>query len=61
MIRTAIAAIVVALAIAKVLTGIFGIILLIFAFIFVMTSLFSFCPVYKLFGFSTNPNSGTGR
>lgn len=34
--------------------GTFGIILLIFAIVFAATSLISFCPLYALFGISTN-------
>jgi hypothetical protein len=37
----------------KVITGTFGIVLLVFAVIFVLTSFISFCPIYKIFGFST--------
>ena len=39
----------------KVITGTFGIVLLIFAGIFVLTSFLSFCPLYTFFGFSTCP------
>ncbi len=38
-----------------IVTGILGIILLIIAFIFVITSVISFCPIYLLFGISTCP------
>ena len=34
-------------------TGIFGIVLLVFAAIFVLTSLASFCPFYTIFGIKT--------
>lgn len=34
-------------------TGIFGIVLLVFAAIFVLTSLVSFCPFYTIFGIKT--------
>ena len=35
------------------LTGTFGIVLLILSIIFVLTSLISFCPMYKHFGINT--------
>jgi Protein of unknown function (DUF2892) len=34
-------------------TGTFGLVILILAFIFLLTSLFNFCPLYAIFGFST--------
>ena len=34
-------------------TGILGIVLLVFAIVFVLTSLVSFCPLYTLFGINT--------
>lgn len=37
------------------ISGTLGIILLVIAFIFVMTSIVSFCPLYKLFGIKTCP------
>jgi hypothetical protein len=37
----------------KVITGTFGIVLLVFAGIFVLTSFISFCPLYTIFGYST--------
>lgn len=36
-----------------VLTGIWGIVLLVFAGIFILTSLFGVCPLYMLFGINT--------
>lgn len=36
-------------------TGTFGIILLVLAGVFVLTSLISFCPLYKLVGLNTCP------
>ncbi len=39
----------------KVITGTFGIVLLVFAGIFLLTSFISFCPLYTIFGFSTCP------
>ena len=38
-------------------TGTFGIILLVLAGVFVVTSLVSFCPLYTLIGFNTCPTS----
>ncbi len=52
-IRILIAAIVVALYYFEVINGTLGIILLILAGIFVLTSFVSFCPLYTLFGIST--------
>jgi len=37
----------------NVISGTLGIVLMIFAAIFVLTSFISFCPVYSVFGFST--------
>jgi len=52
-IRVIIAAIIGTLFFTNILTGIIGIVLLVLAGIFVLTSLVSFCPLYTLFGFST--------
>lgn len=38
-----------------VIPGVIGVILLILAIIFILTSLISFCPLYTLFGISTCP------
>ncbi len=38
-----------------IVTGTLGIVLLVVAAIFVLTSLVSFCPLYTLFGMSTCP------
>lgn len=54
-IRTVLAAIVAALYFTNTITGTFGIILLIVSVVFLLTSLVSFCPLYKLFGFNTCP------
>lgn len=35
-------------------TGAFGIILLVLAIVFLLTSFVSFCPLYAIFGFSTS-------
>ncbi|MGE4290288.1 MAG: DUF2892 domain-containing protein [Salinivirgaceae bacterium] len=39
----------------EIVTGTLGIILLVVAAIFILTSLVSFCPLYTLFGMSTCP------
>lgn len=52
-IRLLIAAIVIVLFFTHVISGILAIILLIFAAIFILTSLFSVCPLYLPFGIST--------
>jgi fatty acid desaturase len=51
--RVIIAAIVAVLYFTGVVTGIVGIVLLILAGIFLLTSLFSFCPIYFMFGLKT--------
>ena len=38
----------------KVITGTFGIVLVVLAVVFVLTSLISFCPLYLLFGINTD-------
>ncbi len=40
-----------------VVTGTFGLVLLVLAIVFVLTSLVSFCPLYTLFGIKTCPAS----
>ena len=52
-IRILIAVVVIALFFAKVISGALAIILLIFAGIFILTSLISFCPLYLPFGINT--------
>lgn len=52
-IRIIIAAIIAVLYFTKYITGTVGIILMIFAVVFVLTSLFSFCPLYTLLGINT--------
>lgn len=53
MIRLIIAALIVILYFTNVITGTLAIVLLILAGIFVLTSLFSFCPLYLPFGLNT--------
>ena len=52
-IRVIIAATIAGLFFAKIITGTLGIILLVLAGVFVLTSLVSFCPLYLPFGIST--------
>ncbi len=52
-IRVIVAAIVAVLYIKGVVTGTLGIVLLVLAVIFVLTSLISFCPLYLPFGINT--------
>lgn len=52
-IRILVAVVFVVLFFTKVVTGTMGIILLVLAVVFVLTSLISFCPLYWPFGIST--------
>jgi hypothetical protein len=52
-IRVILAALIAVLYLTGVLKGALGLILLIVAIIFVVTSLIGFCPLYTLFGFNT--------
>lgn len=52
-VRLVIAVILAALYFTNVITGTLGIVLLVLAIVFVLTSLVSFCPLYLPFGFST--------
>jgi hypothetical protein len=54
-IRIIIAAVVAFLYYNKTITGTLGIVLLVLAGVFVLTSLISFCPLYKLVGLNTCP------
>lgn len=53
MIRFIVAAVIAVLYFTNVITGTLGIVLLVFAGIFVLTSLISFCPLYAPFGIKT--------
>ena len=53
--RVIIAAIIATLYFTNVLTGTLGIVLLVLAGVFVLTSTISFCPLYAPFGLSTCP------
>lgn len=52
-IRTIIAAIVVALYFSGIISGTLGVVLIALAVVFVLTSLVGFCPLYSPFGLST--------
>lgn len=53
-IRILIASVIAVLYFTNVLSGVPGIILLVAAGIFVLTSIVSFCPLYAIFGLRTN-------
>jgi fatty acid desaturase len=57
LIRLGLAVVFVILWFQNIVTGTLGIILLVLAGIFVLTSIFGFCPLYKLLGI----NSGTQK
>jgi len=52
-IRVIIAAILATLYFMNIISGTLGLILLVVAIVFVMTSLVGFCPIYAIFGLST--------
>jgi hypothetical protein len=52
-IRSMIAAVIVVLFLTNVVTGTLGIILLILAGVFVLTSIVSYCPLYVVFGINS--------
>lgn len=54
-IRLIIAAIVAVLYITNVITGTLGVVLLVLAGVFVVTSLMNFCPLYTLLGINSCP------
>lgn len=53
-IRTAIALLIAILYFTNVISGTTGIVLLVLAIVFLLTSLVSFCPLYTLLGINTN-------
>jgi hypothetical protein len=55
LIRLALAVIIAALYFTNTIGGTLGIVLLVIAGIFILTSLFSYCPIYSIFGISTCP------
>lgn len=54
-IRVIIAAVVAVLFFTNIISGTLGIILLVLAGVFILTSMISFCPLYTLIGASTCP------
>ncbi|MER3329547.1 MAG: DUF2892 domain-containing protein [Candidatus Kapaibacterium sp.] len=52
-IRTAIAVLVAVLYFTGVISGMLGPILLVLAVVFLLTSIFGFCPLYTIFGIKT--------
>ena len=59
-IRALIAIIIAALFFTNVLTGTVGIVLLVLAGVFLLTSFISFCPLYLPFGLSTRKKEKNG-
>lgn len=55
LVRLLLAAVFVGLNLAGIVSGTLGIVLYVFAAVFTLTSLVSFCPLYTLVGFSTCP------
>ena len=53
LIRLIIAAIIVGLFYSNVLSGTIGIVLVVVAIVFALTSLINFCPLYPIFGINT--------
>jgi len=52
-VRVIIAAVIAILFFTDVIPGVAGIILLVLAIVFLLTTLISFCPIYTIFGLST--------
>lgn len=55
-IRTTLAIIFIGLYATNTVTGTLGVVILVIAGIFIITSLVGFCPAYKLLGLNTCPN-----
>lgn len=55
LIRVIIAIIISGLVVGNIVTGTLAIVLLIFAVVFLLTSVINFCPLYTLFGFNSCP------
>ena len=53
LVRIIIALVIAVLFFTHVITGVLGIVLLVFAGVFLLTSMISFCPLYTLFGLKT--------
>lgn len=54
-IRTIIAIALIALYLGNIVTGTWGVVALIVAAVFLLTSVMSFCPLYTIFGIKTCP------
>ena len=54
-IRILAAVVIAALYFTNTITGTLGIVLMVLAVVFLLTSLTGFCPLYKIFGISTCP------
>ena len=54
-IRILVAVVIAALYFTNTITGTLGIVLMVLAVVFLLTSLIGFCPLYKIFGISTCP------
>ena len=52
-IRLIAAVVILALYLTHVISGVLAVVLLVIAAIFVLTSLITFCPIYRIFGIST--------
>jgi fatty acid desaturase len=59
-IRLLLVMVILTLVITKVLMGIISIVLLLVALLLIFTSLFGFCPIYKLLGIRTNRREREG-
>ena len=59
-IRTAVAVLIVVLYYGNIIGGVWGIVLLVIAAVFLATSLIGFCPLYVLFGINTCKGSKKG-
>jgi len=57
-VRLIIAALFIGLYITDTISGVMGVILLILAGVFILTSFMSFCPIYTIFGYSTCASKG---
>ena len=53
-IRVIIAAVILTLYFTNVISGTLGIVLIVLSGVFILTSLVSFCPLYTIFGISSN-------
>ncbi|MCF8226037.1 MAG: DUF2892 domain-containing protein [Bacteroidales bacterium] len=60
-IRLLVAAVIAILYLTDVISGTLGIVLLVVAGVFLVTSLLKFCPLYLPFGLSTCRKEGKGR